>query len=157
MIGAAFYGLAAAALLASWWADPARTRQALRRGLRSLADLAPRVLGMVGLIGLVLALVPPDALRRIFALGGLPGYAAVAALGALVTMPGPIAFPLVGSLAKVGAPPATLATFVTTLTMVGLVTAPVEAAHFGRGFTALRQGLSFAAAILIGLAMGALL
>ena len=68
-----------------------------------------------------------------------------------------IAFPLVGSLATLGAPPAALATFVTTLTMVGLVTAPMEISHFGRRFTLLRQGLSFAAAILIGLAMGVFL
>jgi uncharacterized membrane protein YraQ (UPF0718 family) len=157
VIGAVFYGLAAAALLASWWADPLRTREALRLGARSLGALVPKVLGMVGLIGLVLALVPPDALRRIFALGGLPGFVAVAALGSVVTMPGPIAFPLVGSLAKLGAPPATLAAFVTTLTMVGVVTAPMEVSHFGRRFTVLRQGLSFATALLIGLAMGMLL
>lgn len=157
MIGALFYGLAAVALLASWWADPLRTRQALRLGTRSLGALVPKVLGMIGLVGLALALVPPEALRRIFALGGLPGFAAVAALGAVVTMPGPIAFPLVGSLAALGAPRATLATFVTTLTMVGIVTAPMEISHFGRRFTLLRQGLSFTAAILIGLAMGVLL
>lgn len=157
MIGAAFYGLAAAALLASAWADPLRTREALRLAARSLAALVPKVLGMVALVGLVLALVPPDTLRRLFALGGLHGFVAVAALGSVVTMPGPVAFPLVGSLAELGAPPATLATFVTTLTMVGLVTAPMEVSHFGRGFTALRQGLSFATALLIGLAMGALL
>lgn len=157
MIGAAFYGLAAAALLASWWADPVRTRQALRIGSRSLGALVPKVLGMVALIGLVLAVAPPDALRRIFALGGLRGFVAVAALGSVVTMPGPIAFPLVGSLAKLGAPPATLAAFVTTLTMVGVVTAPMEVSHFGPRFTLLRQGLSFATAILIGVAMGVFL
>lgn len=157
MIGAVFYGLAAAALLASWRADPRRTREALRLGARSFSALAPKVLGMIGLIGLVLGLVPPEVLRRVFALGGLPGFLAVAALGAVVAMPGPIAFPLVGSLARMGAPAATLATFVTTLTMVGLVTAPMEVAHFGRRFTLLRQGLSFAAALVIGLAMGALL
>lgn len=157
MIGVIFYGLAAAALLASWRADRARTREALRRAWRSLTVLTPKVLGMIALLGLALALAPPEALRRLFALGGLPGFLAVAALGSVVTMPGPIAFPLVGSLARLGAPPATLATFVTTLTMVGLVSAPVEASHFGRRFTLLRQGLSFAAAVLIGLAMGVLL
>jgi len=157
MIGAAFYGLAAAALLASWWADPRRTRDALRLGTRSFLALVPKVLGMIGLIGLVLALVPPEVLRRVFAIGGLPGFLAVAALGSVVTMPGPVAFPLVGSLARLGAPAATLATFVTTLTMVGLVTAPMEVSHFGRRFTVLRQGLSFGAALLVGVAMGVFL
>lgn len=157
MIGVVFYVLAAAALLGSWWADPPRTREALRLAWRSLGALVPKVLGMIGLVGLVLALVPPDLIRRIFALGGLPGFVAVAAVGSVVTMPGPVAFPLVGSLARLGAPPATLATFVTTLTMVGLVSAPMEISHFGRRLTLLRMGLGFAAAILIGLAMGVLL
>lgn len=157
MLAAVFYALATAGLLASWRADPRRTRDALRSAWRGLLALVPKVLGMIGLVGLALALVPPDVLRRVFALGGLSGFLAVAALGSLVTMPGPVAFPLVGSLARLGAPPAALATFVTTLTMVGVVTAPLEVSHFGRRFTALRQGLSFAAALLVGLAMGALL
>lgn len=157
MISAALFGLTAAALLASWWADPAKTREALQIGARSMHGLAPRILGMVGLVGLVLALVPPAAIQRLFAVRGLGGFALVAAVGSIVTMPGPIAFPLVGSLARLGAAPATLATFVTTLTMVGVVTAPMEVSYFGRRFTAIRQILSFVMAIVVGLLMGAFL
>lgn len=56
-----------------------------------------------------------------------------------------------------GAPPASLAAFVTTLTMVGTVTAPIEISYFGKRFTLLRQSLSFITAILIGLLMGVFL
>ncbi len=157
MMTAVFWTLAAVAVTASHRADPGRTFRALRTARGSFLSLLPKVLAMVGLIGLVLALVPPEALRRLFTLGGPAGYLAVAAIGAVVTMPGPVAFPLVGSLARLGAAPAALATFVTTLTMVGLVSAPVEVSYFGRRFTALRQGLSFAAALGIGLAMGVFL
>ncbi|HUK66151.1 MAG TPA: hypothetical protein VLV17_04940 [Anaeromyxobacteraceae bacterium] len=154
---AAFYGLATAALVASWRVDPKRTREALKIGARSMHGLVPRILGMVALVGLVLAFVPPEVLRRLFAIRGLVGFALVSAIGAIVTMPGPIAFPLVGSLARLGAAPATLAAFVTTLTMVGIVTAPVEASYFGRRFTVIRQVLSFVTAIVIGLLMGVFL
>ena len=153
----AFYALAALGLALSWRAHPARTRQALAIARRSLVGLAPRILGMVALVGAALALIPPGQLRRLFAVQGLGGYALVALVGSIVTMPGPVAFPLIGSLARLGAAPAALATFVTTLTMVGMVTAPVEIAHFGRRFTLIRQGLSFAAAIVIGLLMGVFL
>ena len=78
----------------------------------------------------------------------------VSAIGSLITMPGPIAFPLAGSLLKLGAPPATLAAFITTLTMVGIVTAPIEISYFGKRFTIMRQSLSFITAILIGILMG---
>lgn len=156
-MAAAFYGAAALALLGSWWLDRGKTRAALGIAGRSLLGLTPRVLGLVALVGLVLALVPPDLLRRVFTVRGLSGFLLVSALGSIVTMPSPIAFPLVGSLARLGAAPAALAAFVTTLTMVGLVTAPLEAECFGRRFTALRQGFSFVTAVLIGLLMGAFL
>jgi uncharacterized membrane protein YraQ (UPF0718 family) len=157
VISAALFGVAAAALLLSWRADPAKTREALRIAVRSLDGLVPRILGMVALVGLVLALVPPELLRRLFAVRGLDGFVLVAAIGSIVTMPAAVAFPLVGSLARLGAAPATLAAFVTTLTMVGVVTAPMEISYFGRRFTALRQLLSFATAVVIGLLMGVFL
>ena len=50
-----------------------------------------------------------------------------------------------------------MASFLTTLTMVGIVTAPLEIATFGRRFTLLRQSLSLALALLVGAVMGVLL
>ena len=64
---------------------------------------------------------------------------------------------LFASLLGMGASPAALAAFITTLTMVGIVSSPMETGYFGWRFTLLRQSLSFAAAIAIGLLMGRLL
>lgn len=157
MMSAVLYGTAAVALLVSWLVDREKTRRALKIGGKSLHGLLPRILGMVALVGLVLALVPPDLITRLFRVQGIGGFVLVSAIGSLITMPAPIAFPLVGSLFKLGAAPATLAAFVTTLTMVGIMTAPMEIAHFGTRFTLIRQTLSFITAILIGLLMGAFL
>lgn len=157
MLAITFWSVTAVALLVSWWRDPQRTAKALRTSGRSLAGLAPGVLGMIALVGLALALVPQGALTTLFSLKGVAGFALVSLVGALVTMPAPIAFPLAGSLLRMGAAPAALATFVTTLTMVGIVTAPIEISHFGLRFTLLRQTLSLVAAIAIGLLMGAFL
>ena len=157
MMSAVLYGSAAVAMLVSWWCDREKTRRALKIGAKSLQSLLPRILGMVALVGLVLALVPPDLLRRLFNVRGLGGYLLIAGIGSLITMPAPIAFPLAGSMLRLGAAPATLATFVTTLTMVGIVTAPMEVAHFGTRFTVVRQTLSFITAIIIGLLMGVFL
>lgn len=151
------YGIAAVALLVSWRLDPEKTRRALRISGKSLNGLAPRILGMVALVGLLLALVPPGFITRLFTHQGIGGFILVSAIGSIITMPGPIAFPLVGSLFKLGAPPATLAAFVTTLTMVGVVTAPMEISCFGRRFTLVRQALSFVTAVVIGLLMGVFL
>lgn len=142
------------ALALSLRKDPVRTRQAVRLGVRSLLSLAPSLLGMVALVGLALALLPPDMLSRLFQRSGLAGFALVAAVGAVVTMPAPVAFPLAGTLYKLGVSLPSLAAFITTLTMVGVVTAPLEMAHFGRRFTLLRQGLSLVLAVGVGALMG---
>jgi uncharacterized membrane protein YraQ (UPF0718 family) len=157
MLSAILWAIMIVALLVSWWRNPARTRQALYAVSRSLKGMAPDVLGMIALIGLVLALVPQEFLVRLFSFEGLPGFVLVSLVGALITLPAPIAFPLAASLLGMGAAPAALASFITTLTMVGTVSAPVEVAYFGWRFTLLRQSLSFAAAIAIGLLIGVLL
>ncbi|MDZ7797973.1 MAG: hypothetical protein U5N56_13480 [Candidatus Marinimicrobia bacterium] len=51
----------------------------------------------------------------------------------------------------------TISAFVTTLVMVGVVTAPLEIKTLGKKFTLLRNGLSFVAALLIAGIMGVLL
>lgn len=157
MLSAILWALMVVALLVSWWRNPERTKQALRNGGRSLKGMAPDVLGMIAMIGLVLALIPQDLLVRLFTFQGILGFAAIALAGAIITLPAPIAFPLAASLLGLGAAPAALAAFITTLTMVGIVSSPMETGYFGWRFTLLRQSLSFAAAIAIGLLMGRLL
>jgi len=154
MVPGIFWLITAVVLLISWRQDPARTSRALRTTAQSLKGLAPTILGMISLVGLLLALLPPEVLTSLFTIKGVPGIAAVSLVGAVLTMPAPIAFPLAGSLLKLGAAPAALATFITTLTMVGIVSAPIEISIFGVRFTLLRQVLSFGAAIVIGLLMG---
>ena len=157
MMSATIYGLTAVALAVSWRIDPEKTRRALKIGAKSLKGLAPRILGMVALVGLVLALVPPEQITRLFTYQGIGGFVLVSAIGSIITMPAPIAFALVGSLFKMGAAPATLAAFVTTVTMVGIMSAPMEISCFGKRFTLIRQTLSFITAVIIGLAMGVFL
>ncbi len=150
----------AAAIIAaviSYRKDRARTLRSLGKSLESLRSLLPGLFGMIALVGLALAVIPKDLLIRLFSLHGIGGLALVSVVGAIVTMPGPIAFPLAGTLLKMGAEPAALASFVTTLTMVGIVTSPLEASFFGTRFTVMRQALSFVAAIAIGAIMGVLL
>lgn len=157
MMSAVLYGGTAVALLVSWRIDREKTGRALKIGAKSLNGLAPRILGMVALVGLVLALVPPEVITRLFSYRGIGGFALVSAIGSILTMPAPIAFALVGSLFKLGAAPASLAAFVTTLTMVGIMSAPMEISCFGKRFTLIRQTLSFVMAIVIGMLMGVFL
>lgn len=157
MVALSFLLVTALALALSFAKDRPRTKLAVRAGLRSLLALAAPILGMTALVGLVLALTPPEQVSRLFELHGLVGFALVSLVGAIVTMPAPVAFPLAGSLLKLGVSLPALAAFITTLTMVGVVTAPLEAEHFGKRFTLVRQGLSLGLALAIGTTMGMVL
>lgn len=143
------------AFIISLMKDKERTFQAVKHSFNSFKNLTSGVLAMVGIVGLMLAIISPEILKMIFTYKGFMGFVIVSSIGAIVTIPGPIAFPLAGSLLKLGASYGTIASFITTLTMVGLVTAPLEASYFGKRFTLMRQLLSFLAAIAIGVIMGA--
>lgn len=145
------------ALAVSYWFDPGRTRKALQTSLKSFVGLMPSLLAIIGIIGLMLALIPEQVLVQLFQQHGLTGFFLAALVGSVATMPGPIAFPLAGSLLKLGAGVATIATFITTLTMVGFISAPMEMEYFGRRFTLLRMGMSLVLALIVGALMGVIL
>jgi len=122
-----------------------------------LMGMLPGMVGIIMLLGLVLSAIPKGALADLFKFHGIAGFALISLVGAVLTMPAPIAFSLAGSLLKRGVSPSALAAFITTLTMVGTITAPMEIRCFGKRFTAVRQGLSFGLAIIIGALMGVIL
>jgi uncharacterized membrane protein YraQ (UPF0718 family) len=157
MLSLVFLLITLIALMVSFLKDRERTRKAFLLGYRSFMGLIPSLLGMTGLVGLILALLPPDLLTNLFRSHGIAGFVLISLVGSLVTMPAPVAFPLAGSLLKLGASLPALAAFITTLTMVGIVTAPMEMAYFGKRFTVVRQSLSFILAIMIGILMGVFL
>jgi len=151
------WGLAGIGIVVSFFRDRTRTHKALKTSWKSFKALLPVLMGMIAVVGFVLAALPPSLITKVFQMHNWMGYGLVAMVGTVITLPGPVAFPLAGTLLKHGAEYGLLATFITTLTMVGTVTAPAEIAHFGKRFTLVRQLVSFALAILIGILMGWLL
>jgi uncharacterized membrane protein YraQ (UPF0718 family) len=148
-------GIALVCLAISLLKDRARTSQALRMALRSGASLAPTLLSILVFIGLVLGFVPVETIGRILGEGsGVVGVLTAALLGSVLHIPSLVSFPLGGSLMTAGASATVVAVFITTLTMVGFVTIPVEIRVLGKRFTLLRNGLSLVAAVIIGLLVG---
>jgi uncharacterized membrane protein YraQ (UPF0718 family) len=141
----------------SGWRDPGRTKGAFRSGLDSLGKLTPSLVLVSAGVGLSLALVPPHILAKLFKLHGVAGFLVLSAVGSLITIPGPLAYQVAGNLHRMGATLPALASFITTLTLVGVISAPQEAATFGRRFTLARQALSLGLALAVGALMGVLL
>ena len=141
----------------SYLKNKEKTSAALLSSIQTLKKITPAILSMIILVAFILSILPKETLVLILNQNGIFGFVIVSLIGAIVTIPGPIAFPLAGALFQMGVSQELLASFITTLTMVGIVSAPLEISYFGKRFTLLRQGLSFFAAILIGLIMRGLL
>ena len=150
--------LALAALIFALVRGRDKMRQALRVSLKTFIGILPPIVTMVVVISVMMAFVRPgDISRFIGDQAGFQGTLAIAAVGAILFMPAIIAFPLAASLLEGGASVQAVAAFITTLTMIGVVTLPLEIKEFGRRMALLRNAFSAGIALLIALVMGAML
>jgi hypothetical protein len=85
------------------------------------------------------------------------GTAILAVFGAITMIPGFIAFPTAALLLEGGAGYMQIAAFISTLMMVGVLTAPMEIKYFGRKVTILRNVAAFAFSFLVAAIIGAVL
>jgi len=149
--------LAAGALVASVIADRKKTVLALKKGLSLLLGMLFPFLAVLTVVSLVLVFLNEKTIAEFVGReAGAAVFLSAALIGAVSLLPGVVAFPLSALLLGMGAAPAVVAVFLTTLMMVGVVTLPLEAKYFGWKTALLRNGVSFIAAAVIGLGMGAL-
>ena len=150
--------IALAALLWALSKDRGKTTQALRVAVRSFVGMLPMVLSIIILIGVLLGFVTPQIIQNLLGEeSGFFGILTAALLGAVMHIPSLIAFPLAASLLEGGAAVGTVAGFIASLTMIGVVTFPVEVRELGVKMTIMRNGFGFLFAIAIALVMGVLL
>ncbi|MCR4427245.1 MAG: permease [Firmicutes bacterium] len=150
------YVVSAFFLAVSLWRDKDRTWLALMKALKAFLTLLPDLSVVLGLVGLILTFLSPDFVAGLIgAETGLFGMLITSVVGAVTLMPGFVAFPLAKSLLDRGAGIMQVTVFVSTLMMVGFVTAPLETRYFNKRITLLRNGLaylfSFAAAAVVGM------
>jgi uncharacterized membrane protein YraQ (UPF0718 family) len=135
-----------------------KTRQALKMAFGMGRGMLVSILSIIFLIGLLLTLLPPERIADYIGRQSLMVSTVIAAaFGTITLIPAFIAFPLVGTLVGAGVGVVPAVAFLTTLTMVGVVTLPLEKKEFGMRFAIVRNGLSFLFAIAIALVMGVLL
>ncbi|MDT4761682.1 permease [Sphaerochaeta sp. PS] len=152
------YGILVIALVASLAKSREKTKKAFKVAGKALLKTGPSLLVMLCIVGLILGLLTAEKISSLIGSEAGPLATITAAIiGAITLIPSLVAFPLAGSLLRSGATVMTISAFITTLVMVGFVTAPMEAKTLGKKFTLLRNGLGFVAALLIALAMGVIL
>lgn len=152
------YSLLGVGLIVSFVKSKEKTMKAFMIAGKSFAKTAVSLLTVLGIVGLTLGILNAETISRLVgAEAGVMATLIASVLGAITLIPSLIAFPLAGSLLRAGATVMTISAFVTSLVMVGIVTAPMEIKELGKKFTLLRNGLGFMAALLIALVMGVLL
>ena len=153
--GIIFYGLALALLVASLIADRKKTLAALKKAGKSFLGILPQFLGIIALVGVLLALLDPPAINRILGRSsGFPGVLLASVVGSVTLIPGFIAFPTAALLLKGGAGYMQMGAFVSTLMMVGVITLPTEIGFFNRRMALLRNGLAYVFSLLVALVIG---
>jgi uncharacterized membrane protein YraQ (UPF0718 family) len=137
---------------------PQKTKAAMKKSQGMMKNMVGEIIAILFMIGLILAFIPTSSVEKVLGDSNvIISTISAAILGSVTLIPAFVAFPLVGSFVDIGASIVPAVAFLTTLTMVGLVTFPLEKQEFGLKFTLVRNSLSFVFAILIALSMGVIL
>jgi len=138
--------------------NKSKTKKSLKIALKTFFRTLPSIIIIIIFIGFLLGFLPPDTISRVVGeQAGFLGVLVTAILGSILFIPALISFPLASSFLKGGASVMSVAAFITTLTMVGVVTLPLELRELGKKITILRNVFSFVFAIVIALIMETIL
>lgn len=142
-------------LVVSFVKDRGKTRAALIKAVRAFLNILPDFATVLAIVGLVLTFLSPGIVAGLIGRGtGILGMLITSVVGAITLIPGFVAFPLAKSLLDRGAGIMQIAVFVSTLMMVGFVTAPLEIRYFGKKVTLLRNALAYVFSFIVAVIIG---
>lgn len=138
--------------------DFQKTILGIKKGLAQFLKLMPLLIIVLLAVSATLYVIPSERLSVWMGQSsGVLGVMTAAFVGSVMLIPGFIAYPLAGILVENGVGYQITAVFITTLMMVGLATLPMEARYFGWKSAVMRNGLSFAGALVVGVLVGLLI
>ena len=150
-------GLVIISLIISFSKDKMKTKKSLLIALKTLGKIAPSIISVIMLIGIMYGLFA-DKIALFFGQeNGVIGFITIAIFGSILHIPALLAFPLAGSFLSEGASISSVAAFITTLTMIGIVTLPLEIKTMGKKFAIYRNVISFIIALIIAVLIGVIL
>ena len=141
-------------LIISYFKDRSKTNLALQKALKAFLNILPDFAAVLALVALLLTFVSSEAITRLLGeQAGAAGLFLASVVGSITLIPGFVAFPLAASLLQQGAGLATIAVFISTLMMVGVVTFPLEKKFFGLKEALWRNSLGYCWAFFVALAV----
>ncbi|MPM29185.1 hypothetical protein SDC9_75725 [bioreactor metagenome] len=139
-----FYAAAITALIVSFFKSRAKTLLALKKALKSFENILPQFLVVVLFISFVLTVMNASVISKLIGNdSGWLGVLLAALIGAITLIPAFVAFPTAAMLLEAGAGYTQIGAFISTLTMVGVLTVPIEIKFFGKRITLLRNTVAF--------------
>ena len=149
------YAMTAVLLALSAWRDVKKTKKALKKAWKAFENILPQFLGVIVLVGLMMAIFDADLISKIIGeQSGILGMILSALIGSLTLIPGFVAFPTAAILLENGAGYTQIAAFVSTLMMVGIMTLPVEIQYFGKEMAWRRNILAFFFSFIVAIIVG---
>lgn len=158
MTGIILYGLCIILLVISFIKDKSKTKKAFLGGLKSLENIMPQFLTIILIVGIMLSILDTNTISNFIGKdSGLIGVILSSIVGSITMMPTFVAFSLGDSLLKNGAGYAQVAALISTLTMVGFITLPLESQYIGKKATYYRNILAFLFSFIVSFFIGGIL
>lgn len=137
-------------IIISYKKDKEKTYKALLKGWKSIENILPQFLGIILVVGITLAALRPEVITNIIGdNSGILGVILSSVLGSVAMMPTFVAFSTGDMLLKNGAGIAQVAALISTLTLIGIITIPLEAKYIGKKATIYRNILAFVFSIIV--------
>lgn len=149
------YGLCIVLTLVSFFKDKEKTKRALINGIKSFENIMPQFLSILVIIGIGLTILKPETISKLIGNdSGIFGVVLSSLVGSVIMMPTFVAFSTGNTLIQNGAGYAQVSALITTLTMVGVLTFPLEAKYIGKKGAFYRNFLSFLFSFVVAFFMG---
>ena len=127
------YGLCIVLTLVSFLKNKEKTKKAVINGVKSFEKIMPQFLSIVIVIAITLTILKPETISKLIGKdSGILGVLLSSIVGSIAMMPTFVAFSTGNTLLQNGAGYAQVSALITTLTMVGILTFPLEADYIGK-------------------------
>lgn len=144
------YLLSVILCLISYKKDKSKTKNALIKALKSTENILPQFLGIILIVGLTLSILHPETISNIIGSNsGSFGVILAAVIGSIAMMPTFVAFSTGNTLLQNGAGIAQVAALISTLTLIGIITMPLEVKYVGKRATIYRSIVAFVFSIIV--------
>jgi uncharacterized membrane protein YraQ (UPF0718 family) len=149
------YLIAFLLFLISYKRDRRKTKKALLTGVKAIENILPQFLGIILIVGLTLSILNPEIISKIIGSNSnILGVLLSSILGSIAMMPTFVAFSTGDMLLKNGAGIAQVAALISTLTLIGIVTIPLEVKYIGKKAAIYRNVVAFIFSIIVAFFVG---